>query len=99
MRGGRDLPVRRPCPASANVVDWQGGSAERIFRSGVRRPTVLSVALAHVVVLTAALLTLVGLPCVVAAVVCADQLVVHRRWTRWVWTRRGWTRRGWTPRW
>ncbi len=40
------------------------------------------VAIAHIVVLTAALLTLACLPCVVAAVVCADDPVRHRWWTR-----------------
>ena len=39
-------------------------------------------AIAHIVVLTAALLTLLCLPCVVAAVVCADELVLRRFWTR-----------------
>jgi hypothetical protein len=39
------------------------------------------VAIAHIVVLTAALLTLLCLPCVVAAVVCADE-VAMRPWTR-----------------
>jgi hypothetical protein len=42
------------------------------------------VAIAHIVVLSAASLTLLGLPCVVAAVVCADDSA-QRRW----WTRRG----------
>ncbi|MEU4238816.1 hypothetical protein [Actinoplanes sp. NPDC026619] len=39
-------------------------------------------AIAHIVVLTAALLTLLCLPCVVAAVVCADELAMRRMWTR-----------------
>jgi hypothetical protein len=34
------------------------------------------------VVLSAALLTLLCLPCVVAAAVCADELVLRRFWTR-----------------
>jgi hypothetical protein len=46
------------------------------------------VALAHIVVLSAALLTLLFLPCVVAAVLCADENAVRR----WV-TRQG--RREW----
>jgi hypothetical protein len=40
------------------------------------------VAITHIVVLTAALLTLLCLPCVVAAVVCADELAARRLWTR-----------------
>jgi hypothetical protein len=40
------------------------------------------VAIAHIVVLSAALLTLLCLPCVVAAAVCADELVLRRCWTR-----------------
>jgi hypothetical protein len=40
------------------------------------------VAIAHIVVLSAALLTLLCLPCVVAAVVCADEMVLRRCWTR-----------------
>ncbi|MGX6604335.1 hypothetical protein ACWKSP_19685 [Micromonosporaceae bacterium Da 78-11] len=38
--------------------------------------------LAHIVVLSAALLTLLCLPCVVAVVVCADELVLRRALTR-----------------
>jgi hypothetical protein len=40
------------------------------------------VAIAHIVVLSAALLTLLCLPCAVAALVCADEMVVRRLWTR-----------------
>jgi hypothetical protein len=40
------------------------------------------VVLAHIVVLSAALLTLLCLPCAVAAVVCADELALPRAWTR-----------------
>jgi hypothetical protein len=42
----------------------------------------MSVATSHTVVLTAALLALLCLPCVVAAVVCSDELVLRRCWTR-----------------
>jgi hypothetical protein len=37
----------------------------------------LFVGLAHIVVLSAALLALLCLPCVVAAVICADELALH----------------------
>lgn len=39
-------------------------------------------AITHVVVLGAVLLALLCLPCAVAVVVCADDLVVRRGWTR-----------------
>lgn len=63
-------------------MDWQIGSAERSFRPAGRRLSVLTVAIAHVVVLSAALLTLLCLPCVVAALVHGDELVMRRWWTR-----------------
>jgi hypothetical protein len=37
---------------------------------------------AHIVVLSAALLTLLFLPCVVAALFCADEMGARRWWTR-----------------
>lgn len=39
-------------------------------------------ALAHIVVLSVALLTLLCLPCAVAAFVCADELMLRRCWAR-----------------
>ena len=43
-------------------------------------PSVEPVAIAHIVVLSAALLTLLFLPCLVAAVLCADGVVPGRAW-------------------
>jgi hypothetical protein len=40
------------------------------------------VAITHIAVLATALLALLCLPCAVAVVVCADQLVARRFWTR-----------------
>jgi hypothetical protein len=40
------------------------------------------VAIAHIVVLSAALVTLLCLPCVVAALACADEMTLRRFWTR-----------------
>jgi len=40
------------------------------------------VAIADIAVLSAALLTLLCLPCAVAAVLCMDELVLRRAWTR-----------------
>jgi hypothetical protein len=40
------------------------------------------VAISHIVVLAVALLALLCLPCAVAVVVCADDLVARRTWTR-----------------
>jgi hypothetical protein len=59
-------------------VDWQARSAERLFRPGFRRPSVVFVGLTRTVVLSAALLTLLCLPCVVAVAVCADELALRR---------------------
>jgi hypothetical protein len=42
----------------------------------------LTVGLTHIVVVSAALLALLCLPCVAAVVVCADELIVRRRWSR-----------------
>ncbi|WP_041840535.1 hypothetical protein [Actinoplanes friuliensis] len=39
-------------------------------------------AISHIVVLATALLALLCLPCAVAVVVCADELVARRTWTR-----------------
>ena len=39
-------------------------------------------AIAHIVVLSAALVTLLCLPCVVAALACADEMTLRRFWTR-----------------
>ncbi|MET8147319.1 hypothetical protein ACIBSW_26045 [Actinoplanes sp. NPDC049668] len=40
-------------------------------------------AITHIVALVAALLALLCLPCAVAIVVCADELVARRTWTRY----------------
>jgi hypothetical protein len=63
-------------------VDWQIRSAERVFQPVNRGLSVDCVGLADIVVLSAALLTLLCLPCAVAAVVCMDELVLRRSWGR-----------------